>query len=94
MDTGLFRTKQLSPDFGERTLRRTARRQNHRYVELMFSPSLFKRYGLETQTMTAAVRSGLAVVGGIQVSLIADLVRDYGPEKVIVPSFQRQKRAC
>jgi adenosine deaminase len=55
-------------------------RQNHRYVEMMFSPSLFKRYGLATQDLTASVRKGLAKVDDIEVSLIADLVRDFGPE--------------
>jgi adenosine deaminase len=56
-------------------------RQNIRYAEAFFSPSDFERYGLEIQKLTEAVRTGLARVPGIQVALIADLVRDYGPEK-------------
>jgi adenosine deaminase len=54
--------------------------QNIRYAELFFSPSLFIRYGLDVQELTSAVRKGLSLVPEIEVALIADLVRDYGPE--------------
>lgn len=54
--------------------------QNIRYVELFFSPSLFIRHGLKVQEITRAVRKGLSGVPEIEVALIADLVRDYGPE--------------
>lgn len=54
--------------------------QNILYAEMFFSPSLFIRHGLEVQELTYAVRSGLSKVPEIEVSLIADLVRDYGPE--------------
>jgi len=54
--------------------------QNIRYAEMFFSPSLFVRHGLEVQRLTEAVRSGLDRATGISVALIADLVRDYGPE--------------
>ena len=54
--------------------------QNIRYAELFFSPSLFIRYGLNVQEITRAVREGLSKVPEIEVSLIADLVRDYGAE--------------
>ena len=54
--------------------------QNIRYVEMFFSPSLFSRRGLEVQKLTQAVRRGLSKVPEIEVSLVADLVRDYGPE--------------
>jgi adenosine deaminase len=54
--------------------------QNIRYVEMFFSPSLFSRRGLEVQELTQAVRRGLSKVPNIEVSLVADLVRDYGPE--------------
>ena len=54
--------------------------QNIRYVEMFFSPSLFVRHGLEVQELTHAVRIGLSRVPEIETSLIADLVRDYGPE--------------
>lgn len=55
--------------------------QNHRYVELMFSPSLFQSLGLKTQELVEAVKKGLARVEGLAVNLIADLVRDYGPKR-------------
>ncbi len=54
--------------------------QNIRYAEMFFSPSLFVRHGLEVQELTHAVRIGLSRVPEIETSLIADLVRDYGPE--------------
>lgn len=54
--------------------------QNIRYVEMLFSPSLFVRHGLEVQKLTHAIRMGLSRVPEIEISLIADLVRDYGPE--------------
>ena len=55
--------------------------QNIRYAEVLFSPSLFVRRGLEVQEVTRAVRAGLARVPSIEVVLIADLVRDYGPDR-------------
>jgi len=55
--------------------------QNIRYAEMFFSPSLFVRYGLDVQHITHAVRTGLSRVSGIKIALIADLIRDYGPEK-------------
>lgn len=54
--------------------------QNIRYAEMFFSPSLFIRHGLKVQEITRAVRMGLSRVPMIEVALIADLVRDYGPE--------------
>lgn len=54
--------------------------QSIRYAELFFSPSLFIRHGLKIQEITHAIRKGLQRVPEIEVSLIADLVRDYGPE--------------
>ncbi len=54
--------------------------QNIRYAEMFFSPSLFIRHGLEIQELTQAVRMGLSRIPKIEVALIADLVRDSGPE--------------
>jgi adenosine deaminase len=54
--------------------------QNIRYAELFFSPSLFIRYRLEVQELTHAVRAGLSRVPEIEIALVADFVRDYGPE--------------
>ncbi|MBN1273451.1 MAG: adenosine deaminase [Candidatus Aminicenantes bacterium] len=55
-------------------------KQNIRYAELFFSPSLFVRHGLEVQYITQSIREGVSQVPGIEIRLIADLVRDYGPE--------------
>lgn len=54
--------------------------QNIHYAEMFFSPSLFVKYGLEVQEIALAVRKGLSRVQEIEIALIADLVRDYGPE--------------
>ena len=56
-------------------------RQNIRYVEAFYSPSDFTRYGLGTQRITDAIRSGLERVPEARISLVADLVRDHGPER-------------
>lgn len=57
--------------------------QNIRYVEAFYSPSDFAHHGLETQKITEAIRAGLNQISGIEVSLIADLVRDYGPQRAM-----------
>lgn len=58
--------------------------QNIRYAEMFFSPSLFTRQELEVQELTHAVRLGLTRIQDIEISLIADLVRDYGPESELI----------
>lgn len=55
--------------------------ENIRYVEAFFSPPDFQRHGLQTQRIAEALRAGLARVPEIEVALVADLVRNYGPEK-------------
>jgi len=56
--------------------------QNIRYVEAFFSPGDFARHGLDPREITRAVRTGLdRVADRITVSLIADLIRDFGPEQ-------------
>ena len=59
-------------------------RQNIRYAEIFYSPPDFARHGLRTQGLTQAIRTGLESVPGIKVGLVADLVRDFGPEKAAV----------
>jgi adenosine deaminase len=54
--------------------------QNIRYAEMFYSPSLFVQHGLEVQSLTRAIRTGLGAVPEIEIALVADLVRDYGPE--------------
>ena len=58
------------------------RAQNVRYAEMFFSAPDFAAQGLhDVGAITAAVRAGLDAVDGITINLIADLVRDYGPER-------------
>ena len=52
---------------------------NIRYVEAFFAPVRFKQEGLETGRLLESVRAGLDSVKGIEVALIPDLVRDFGP---------------
>lgn len=55
--------------------------QNIRYAEMFFSPSTFTGKGkLNVQDLTDAVRKGFSKVPGVEIALIADLVRDYGPK--------------
>ncbi len=55
-------------------------RQNIRYVEAFFSPADFYRHGLETQKLTEAIRAGLSKAPEIEVALVADFVRNFGPQ--------------
>ncbi|HEX7586823.1 MAG TPA: adenosine deaminase [Anaerolineae bacterium] len=59
-------------------------RQNIRYVEAFYSPPDYARHGLTPQKLTEPIRAGLDQVPEIEISLVADLVRDYGPEKAAV----------
>jgi len=54
--------------------------QNVLYTEAHYSPSGFVEQGLDIREITRAVRSGLDRVQGIEVALIADVIRDLGPE--------------
>jgi adenosine deaminase len=66
-------------------------KQNIRYAEVFFSPSLFTRVGLAVQEVAHAVRVGLSRVPEIEIALIADLVRDYGPESEMIVLEQLTK---
>lgn len=66
----------------EMTAREMAK-QNIAYAEMFFSPSIFARRGLAVQELALAIRSGFSRVPHIEIALIADLVRDYGPESEI-----------
>jgi adenosine deaminase len=63
-------------------------KQGIRYAEMFFSPSLFIRRGLAVQEVTRAIRAGLSQVPEIEIALVADLVRDYGPESEMVTLAQ------
>jgi adenosine deaminase len=54
--------------------------QNIRYAEMFYSPSDFFKHGLETQKLTAAIRTGLGKVKQVKTALILDFCRDNGPE--------------
>jgi adenosine deaminase len=54
--------------------------QNIVYVEAFYSPGEFRGRGLVPQRLTEAIRAGLDRVPGIEVRLVADLIRDLGPE--------------
>ena len=66
--------------FAEAVARDLAR-QNIRYVEAFYSPPDFRRIGLQPQPITEAIRRGLEREPEVEVALIADLVRDFGPER-------------
>lgn len=56
--------------------------QRIRYVEAFYSPGDFARHGLEVAPLTAAIRRGLDVhAGAVEIQLVADLIRDFGPER-------------
>lgn len=55
--------------------------QNILYAEIFYSPGDFGRHGIEVEELTAAIREGFDRVEGIRVALVADLIRDHGPER-------------
>lgn len=55
--------------------------QNIRYVEAFFSPGDFAEHGLVSQALAEAIRKGLKRVPEVEVALVADLIRDFGPER-------------
>lgn len=58
--------------------------QNIRYAEVFFSAPDFKHSGLITQKLAEAIRAGISRVPEIEIALVADLVRDSGPEKAAI----------
>jgi adenosine deaminase len=56
-------------------------RQNVRYAEVFYSPADFLPAGLEPQRLTETIRKGLNRVPQVEIALVADLVRDYGPDR-------------
>ncbi len=57
--------------------------QNIRYVEAFFSPPDLYRFGLTTQGLAQAIRKGFDRAQEIQINLIADVVRDGGPNLAV-----------
>jgi adenosine deaminase len=61
---------------------RDLRAQNIRYVEAFYSPPDFAgQAGLDVAGITAAMRAGIARVPDIEIDLVADVVRNYGPAR-------------
>ena len=60
---------------------RDLRGQHVLYVEAFCSPPDFAARGLPVGGIVKAIRRGLDQVPGIVVNLVADLVRDFGPER-------------
>ena len=58
--------------------------QNIWYAEVFFSPSDFIRHGLKTQRLTESIRKGLSRVPEVDIALVGDLVRDFGPERAVI----------
>jgi adenosine deaminase len=58
--------------------------QNIRYAEIFFSPPDFHRYGLSTQGLAEAIWAGISRVPEIEIALVPDVVRDFGPQKAAV----------
>jgi adenosine deaminase len=56
--------------------------QNICYVEAFFSPGDFAALGLQAGRIAEAIRKGLDLLSEqIEVKLVADLIRDFGPER-------------
>jgi len=66
-------------------------RQNILYAELFFSPSRFADRGLTVIGLAQAIRKGLDRVHGCEIWLIADLVRDHGPEQAAITLAEAAK---
>ncbi len=66
--------------FSEATARDLAA-QNIRYAEAHFAPSGFAEYGLEVPRLAEAIRAGLEKVPEIEITLIADLIRNSSLER-------------
>ena len=56
-------------------------RQKIYYAEVFFSPADFWRQRLETQRIAEAIRRGVEKVDEIEIAFVADLVRDFGPDR-------------
>jgi adenosine deaminase len=56
-------------------------RQNIRYAEVFYSPGDFAGAGLEVGRLTEVIRKGLDRVREVEIALVADLVRNYGPQR-------------
>jgi len=60
------------------------KKQNVKYAEIFVSPSDFKYAGLSCAGIMEEVHKGFSNVDGIRISIIADLVRDQGPDNALI----------
>lgn len=60
---------------------RELERQRIVYAEVFFSPPDFVDHGLTVAGITRAIRQGFAQVPAVELALICDLVRNFGPER-------------
>ena len=58
--------------------------QNILYAEVFYSPPDFRRSRLTTQKITESIRAGFSQVPEVEVALVADLIRNFGPELAAV----------
>ena len=58
-------------------------RQKIRYPEDFFSPARFVDEGLKIPRLFEAIRLGLSTVPGVELSLVPDVVRDFGPKRAM-----------
>lgn len=65
--------------------------QNVVYAETFFSAPDFAHQGLGTLEVASAIRAGLDRVPEVEVALIADLVRDHGPDRAAVTLEEVEK---
>ncbi len=78
--TGFLREYEDFTLIGE-AVARELKRQNIFYAESFFTPLDHERRGLEPRRLAEAIRTGLSRVPEVEVRLIADFGRDYGPER-------------
>ncbi len=57
--------------------------QNVKYAEIFISPADYRRHGLSSQLIVKAAAEGFKEVRGIKISIIADMVRDNGPDEAM-----------
>jgi len=57
--------------------------QNVKYAEIFISPADYRRHGLSSQLIIKAAAEGFKEAHGIKISIIADMVRDKGPDEAL-----------
>lgn len=69
--------------------------QNIVYAEAFFSPTDFRSTGMSIGEIASAIRTGLDRTDSTRINLIADLVRDNGPEKAVkILDEVKEAREC